>query len=54
MNREQIVMEIKRLRAARLNSDSYKLKKDYGKCIRRLENEIRYYDMHFAGGQNNG
>ena len=44
--REEAVAEITRLKEARRRSNSQHLKNDYGKAIRRKQNELRAYDRY--------
>lgn len=46
MDREEILAEIKRVEAALAKTTSRKLKHDYGKHLKRLRQNIKYYDMH--------
>ena len=44
--REEAVAEIARLKEARRRSNSHQLKTDYGKAIRKKQNELRAYDRY--------
>lgn len=44
MNREHIVNEIKRVEAILNKPISQKLRHDYGKHLKRLYRDLRYYD----------
>ena len=48
--REALVREISRLKDAWNRTDSRYLRKDYGKAIRRMENELRQYDSFRKAG----
>ena len=48
--REALVREIIRLKDAWNRTDSRYLRKDYGKAIRRMENELRQYDSFRKAG----
>lgn len=45
-NREETIEEIERVEAALAKTDSWKLRKDYGKHLKRLYNELRYFDAN--------
>lgn len=44
MSREQILQEIKRVEAVLSKPISQKLRHDYGKHLKRLYRDLRYYD----------
>ena len=44
--REEFLAEIATMKAARRRSKSHHLKSDYGKAVRRMQNELRTYDMY--------
>lgn len=44
MSREQILQEIKRVEAVLNKPISQKLRHDYGKHLKRLYRDLRYYD----------
>lgn len=44
MNREQILAEIERVEAVLSKPISRKLRHDYGKHLKRLYRDLRYYD----------
>ena len=44
MNRSEIVNEIKRVEQALAKTKSDKLRRDYGKYLKRLCRELNYYD----------
>ena len=45
-SREQFCQEIARLKSAKKRTKSQHLKSDYGKAIRRMQNELRQYDIY--------
>lgn len=48
MNRTELVAEINRIETALLKTASYKLKSDYGKYLKRLYRDLRYYDKNYG------
>lgn len=44
MDREQIIGEIRRVEDALSRTKSNKLKHDYGKHLKRLHRDLKYYD----------
>ena len=44
MNRDELLAEINRVKSALEKTVSKKLKHDYGKYLKKLQNELRYYD----------
>jgi hypothetical protein len=48
--RDAFVREIGRLKGAREKTRSSYLRRDYGKAIRRMENELRQYDSFRKAG----
>ena len=44
MTREELVAEIERVKAALDKTTSRKLKRDYGKHLKRAQRELAYYD----------
>ena len=48
MNRTELVAEINRIETALLKTASHKLKSDYGKYLKRLYRELRYYDRNYG------
>lgn len=44
MNRDTLILEIRRVERAYRNADNHKARHDHGKHLRRLYNELRYYD----------
>ena len=48
MNRNEIVNEIARVEQALRKTDSPKLRRDYGKHLKRLRRDLRYYDKQMA------
>lgn len=44
MNRDQLLTEINRVEQALRKTASKKLQRDYGKHLKRLYKELRYYD----------
>lgn len=42
--REKHIAEIRRLEEAQKKTQSYRLKTDYGKAIRRMKRELKIYD----------
>ena len=49
-NRNELVAEIERVKAALSKTDSRNLKHDYGKHLKRLTNDLLYYDRNFNKG----
>lgn len=49
-SRSELVAEIDRVKAALSNTDSRKLKRDYGKHLKRLMNDLLYYDKKYNKG----
>lgn len=48
MNREEMIAEIKRVETALQKTTSHKLRHDYGKHIKRLYRDLRYYDKNYG------
>lgn len=48
MNRTELVAEINRIETALLKTASHKLKSDYGKYLKRLYRDLRYYDKNYG------
>ena len=46
MNREELIAEINRVEQALQKTTSCKLKHDYGKYLKRLWRDLKYYDKH--------
>lgn len=44
MNRSELIAEINRVEDALRNTTSKKLQHDYGKHLKRLRSQLRYYD----------
>lgn len=51
MNRKEIVAEIERVKTAIDKSKSQKLKHDYGKHLKRLYQNLKYYDKQMGKWQ---
>ena len=47
MTRADLIHEIERVEDALRKTASRKLRSDYGKYLKRLRLELRYYDKHF-------
>lgn len=45
MNRDELVAEINRIKSALEKTVSKKLKHDYGRYLKRLQNQLKYYDQ---------
>ena len=52
MNREQIIAEIERVKKALAKTTSKKLKHDYGKHLKRLQQNLYYYDKRMKEYEN--
>jgi hypothetical protein len=48
MNREELIDEIMRVEFALKDTKSRKLKHDYGKYLKRLYKDLRYYDRNYG------
>ena len=48
MNREELIAEINRVETALQKTTSRKLRHDYGKHLKRLYRDLRYYDKHYG------
>lgn len=48
MDREQVVQEIARVEQAMRKTDSPHLRRDYGKYLKRLYRDLKYYDKSMA------
>ena len=48
MNREQLIAEIRRVETALQKTTSHKLKHDYGKHLKRMYRDLKYYDKHYG------
>ena len=48
MNRDQLIAEIRRVETALQKTTSDKLKHDYGKHLKRLYRDLKYYDKHYG------
>ena len=44
MNRSELLNEIRRVKTALYNTNSRKLKHDYGKYLKKLHKDLHYYD----------
>lgn len=44
MNKEELLNEISRIETALKKTTSHKLKSDYGKYLKRLYRDLKYYD----------
>lgn len=44
MNRQEMISEIERVETALNKTESWKLRKDYTKYLRKLRRELAYYD----------
>lgn len=53
MNREELLKEINRVETALRKTRSKKLKHDYGKHLKRLYNDLHYYDRQMGQWQTN-
>lgn len=51
MNREDLLKEISRVEKALKETTSKKLKSDYGKYLKRLYRDLRYYDRNMKQWQ---
>lgn len=51
MNREELLNEIGRVEKALKKTASEKLKSDYGKYLKRLYRDLRYYDRNMERWQ---
>ena len=48
MNREELMAEINRVEKALQKTTSHKLRHDYGKHLKRLYRDLRYYDKNYG------
>lgn len=48
MNRSELIAEINRVETALQKTASHKLKSDYGKHLKRLYRDLRYYDKNYG------
>lgn len=48
MNREELAAEIRRVEAALKKTNSPNLRHDYGKYLKRLYRDLKYYDKSMA------
>lgn len=48
--REKHIIEMRRIEKAIEKTSSWKLKKDYGKALRRMQHELKIYDSYHAKG----
>lgn len=48
MHREELIAEINRVEKALRKTKSTKLRSDYGKHLKRLYRDLRYYDKHYG------
>lgn len=48
MNRRELIAEINRVETALRKTASHKLKSDYGKYLKRLYRDLRYYDKNYG------
>lgn len=53
MNRNEMIAEIHRVETALQNTTSKKLRHDYGKHLKRLHRDLRYYDRSMEKWQTN-
>lgn len=53
MNRSELIAEIRRVETALQKTTSRKLKHDYGKYLKRLYQNLRYYDRNMKSWQTN-
>ena len=51
MNRDELLSEIQRIEAALRKTTSRKLKSDYGKYLKRLYRDLKYYDRNMKRWQ---
>lgn len=51
MNREELAAEIRRVEDALRKTDSRKLRSDYGKYLKKLHQNLRYYDKRMKQWQ---
>ena len=51
MNRSELIAEIRRVEEALQKTNSRKLKHDYGKHLKRLYQNLRYYDRNMKQWQ---
>ena len=51
MNRSELIAEIRRVETALQNTNSGKLKHDYGKHLKRLYKDLHYYDRQMKQWQ---
>lgn len=47
MNRDELLTEIERVSTILKNSSNRKVKHDYGKHLKRLYGQLRYYDRNY-------
>ncbi len=48
MNRTELIAEINRVETALQKTVSHKLKRDYGKHLKRLYKDLKYYDKNYG------
>lgn len=48
MNRDELIGEILRVENALKKATSYKLRHDYGKYLKRLHKDLKYYNKHYG------
>lgn len=48
MNRSELLAEINRIETALRKTASHKLKSDYGKYLKRLYKDLKYYDKNYG------
>lgn len=51
MNKSELIAEIRRVETALQNTNSRKLKHDYGKHLKRLYKDLHYYDRQMKRWQ---
>jgi len=51
MNRDELLSEIQRVETALRKTASRKLRHDYGRYLKRLYNELKYYDRNMKRWQ---
>lgn len=51
MSRKELITEIRRVEEALKNTTSDKLRRDYGKHLKRLYKDLHYYDRHMERWQ---
>lgn len=52
MNKQELLSEIRRVEVALQNTTSRKLKHDYGRYLKRLYQNLKYYDKHHRTANN--